>query len=73
MVMLMLLREDKLRLYGDSSYKDRTDNNDKDYEGNDDFFALNYTSPDSQQTKLQKQLAKLFKQSNIGSEKNIYD
>lgn len=39
--MLMLLREDRLRLMGDKSYED-VSSGDKDYLGNDPFFSKNY-------------------------------
>lgn len=38
MMMLMLLREDKLRLNGDGDFESRYNDNDADYLGNDDFF-----------------------------------
>ena len=40
--MLMLLREDKLRLLGVTSPRDAADNRDKNYLGNDEFFEKNY-------------------------------
>ena len=55
--MLMLLREDKLRLVGDSNFKDRQNERDINYLGKDDFFESNYKSdPDD---KLRKQLEKI--------------
>ena len=46
LAMLMLIREDKLRLMGDNSFNTReiVDNN---YLGNDDFFNVNYKEPKS--------------------------
>lgn len=38
----MLIREDKMRLYGTTSPRDALDNRDKNYAGNDDFFEKNY-------------------------------
>jgi len=40
--MLMLLREDKLRLYGVTSPRDAQSNRDVNYAGNDEFFEKNY-------------------------------
>ncbi len=42
LAMLMLLREDKLRLLGVTSPRDAADNRDKNYLGNDEFFEKNY-------------------------------
>ena len=38
----MLLREDKLRLLGNTSAKDAINNRDVNYAGNDEFFKKNY-------------------------------
>ena len=40
--MLMLLREDKLRLLGSMSAKDAINNRDTEYLGKDKFFEKNY-------------------------------
>ena len=57
LVMLMLLREDKLRLVGDSNFQDRQKNRDINYLGEDAFFQNNYkANPDD---KLMKQLEKI--------------
>jgi hypothetical protein len=42
LAMLMLLREDKMRLYGTTSPRDAESNRDKNYLGDDDFFKKNY-------------------------------
>ena len=42
MIMLMLLREDKLRLLGDSSFEERRSDISNDYLGSDEFFEKNY-------------------------------
>lgn len=42
--MLMLLREDKLRLLGDNSFENKAQENDTEYLGNDEFFKKNYKS-----------------------------
>ena len=42
LVMLMLLREDKLRLAGEEGVGKHTYEDDKDYLGNDDFFTKNF-------------------------------
>ena len=42
LAMLMLLREDKLRLLGVTSPREAADNRDKNYLGNDEFFEKNY-------------------------------
>jgi hypothetical protein len=42
LAMLMLLREDKLRLLGVTSPRDAADNRDKGYLGDSDFFNKNY-------------------------------
>ena len=55
--MLMLLREDKLRLVGDSNFQDRQKDRDINYLGEDSFFQNNYkANPDD---KLMKQLEKI--------------
>ena len=41
-IMLMLLREDKLRLFGSSSPSDVINARDKNYLGDDEFFKKNY-------------------------------
>ena len=46
LVMLMLIREDKLRLLGDDSWENRYER-DKDYLGDDPFFNSNYGGEDS--------------------------
>lgn len=38
----MLIREDKMRLYGTTSPKNAQSNRDVNYAGNDDFFEKNY-------------------------------
>ena len=45
LVMLMLIREDKLRLLGDDSWENRYEK-DKDYLGDDPFFNSNYKGED---------------------------
>lgn len=40
--MLMLLREDKMRLYGVTSPRDALSNRDANYLGDDPFFKKNY-------------------------------
>ena len=45
LVMLMLIREDKLRLLGDDSWENRYER-DKDYLGDDPFFNSNYRGED---------------------------
>ena len=57
LVMLMLLREDKLRRLGDSTFEGRYKENDTDYLGNDDFFTINYK--ETGEDKYLKQLKKL--------------
>lgn len=42
LAMLMILREDKLRLLGNRNPSEISDNNRKDYLGDDDFFKTNY-------------------------------
>lgn len=42
LAMLMLLREDKLRLLGDVSPRDAISNRDVNYLGKDSFFEKNY-------------------------------
>jgi hypothetical protein len=56
--MLMLLREDKLRLLGDTSFETRHNTNSSDYLGNDQFFEVNYGKQTSED-KFYKQLEKL--------------
>lgn len=41
-IMLMLLREDKMRLYGTVDPKEASNNRDANYLGNDSFFEKNY-------------------------------
>ena len=40
--MLMLLREEKMRLFGEDTPQDSVNFNEQDYLGNDDFFKMNY-------------------------------
>lgn len=50
--MLMLLREDKLRLLGDTSPRDAGANRDVGYLGKDAFFEKNYRKDISTGSKL---------------------
>jgi hypothetical protein len=50
--MLMLLREDKLRLLGDTSPRDAGQNRDVNYLGKDKFFENNYRKNDLTKYKL---------------------
>lgn len=50
--MLMLLREDKLRLLGDTSARDAGQNRDVNYLGKDKFFENNYRKNDFTKSKL---------------------
>jgi len=56
--MLMLLREDKLRLLGVQSPSEAAAERDADYLGDDDFFKNNYISerPDSYHNRMSKQV-----------------
>lgn len=56
--MLMLLREDRLRLMGDRSFEQTLENNRGDYLGNDPFFSDNY---DERMEKIER----MFKGSKI--------
>ena len=49
--MLMLLREDKLRLLGDTSARDAGQNRDVGYLGKDSFFEKNYRKNDLNSTR----------------------
>ena len=51
-IMLMLLREDKLRLLGDTSARDAGQNRDVNYLGKDKFFENNYRKNDFVKSKL---------------------
>lgn len=57
LLMLMLLREDKLRMLGDDSFENRYNNIEKDYLGNDSFFTNNY--PTDEDDDFKEQLRKL--------------
>lgn len=57
LVMLMLLREDKLRLNGDDSFNNRKKDINSDYLGNDSYFASNYGT--SKEELWKKQLQKI--------------
>ena len=50
--MLMLIREDKLRLLGDTSARDAGQNRDVNYLGKDKFFENNYRKNDFVKSKL---------------------
>ena len=50
-IMLMLLREDKLRLLGDTSARDAGQNRDVGYLGKDSFFEKNYRKNDLNSTR----------------------
>lgn len=50
--MLMLLREDKLRLLGDTTARDAGLNRDVNYLGKDKFFENNYRKNDFTKSKL---------------------
>ena len=52
LAMLMLLREDKLRLLGDTSPRDAGANRDVGYLGKDAFFEKNYRKDISTGSKL---------------------
>ena len=52
LAMLMLLREDKLRLLGDTSPRDAGQNRDVNYLGKDKFFENNYRKNDFVKSKL---------------------
>ena len=51
LAMLMLLREDKLRLLGDTSARDAGQNRDVGYLGKDSFFEKNYRKNDLNSTR----------------------
>lgn len=58
LVQLMLLREDRLRILGDSSFEERYGGGSlKDYIGNDEFFTKNY--PGSKHENSQDMIARL--------------
>lgn len=61
-VMLMLIREDKLIMNGDSNFKSRHEERDSDYLGEDKFFTNNYNKNDKKE-KWEKQLERLGKKS----------
>lgn len=50
-IQLMLLREDRLRLLGDSTFEDRYNNSERNYLGDDDFFSKNYPGGESSDDK----------------------
>lgn len=50
LMMLMLIREDKLRLIGDGDFESRYKDNHSDYLGNDDFFERNFKKYDNKRT-----------------------
>ena len=52
LAMLMLIREDKLRLLGDTSARDAGQNRDVNYLGKDKFFENNYRKNDFVKSKL---------------------
>lgn len=50
LMMLMLIREDKLRLIGDGDFESRYKDNHSDYLGNDDFFERSFKKHDNKRT-----------------------
>jgi hypothetical protein len=57
LMMLMLLREDRLRLLGEGTF-DKKMEDDKDYLGNDPFFVMNYDDKEDYNAKVLKMIAK---------------
>lgn len=54
LVMLMLLREDKLRLLGDSTFERRHADAEKDYLGDSEFFEANYGTTNYNEDQLER-------------------
>jgi hypothetical protein len=57
LMMLMLLREDRLRLLGEGSFEARMEE-DKDYLGNDPFFVVNYDDKEDYNAKVLRMIEK---------------